>query len=68
VRRGSYGRAADRQLAPAAAAIVIMYNMGINDYITNKPITLDEYRWALKTELAFSFLGGLKTIGNLFGK
>jgi RHS repeat-associated protein len=59
--------AADRQLAASAHQIDLMYNNGINDSITNRPISLIEYRWALRVEVAFGFLGGLKWIGNTLG-
>ena len=59
--------AADRQLAASAHQIDLMYNNGINDSITNQPIGLMEYRWALRVEISFGFLGGLKWIGNTLG-
>jgi hypothetical protein len=59
---------ADRALASAAINIIDMYGSGINDSITNRPITLQEYHWAQAVAISFAFLGDLKAIGNMFGR
>ena len=58
---------ADRELAASAQQIMDRRLQGLNDTITGKPITDEEYIWARRTETAFTILGSLKWIGNVLG-
>jgi hypothetical protein len=58
---------ADRALAADAYQVAERYAQNMNDLITHKPITSQEYWWAIKVEISFGFLGGLKAIGYLTG-
>ncbi|MCR8562020.1 hypothetical protein KXD93_30480 [Mucilaginibacter sp. BJC16-A38] len=55
---------ADHQLAVSAGEVVRRYFAGVNDSITNQPVTRAEFIWALKVNVAFMELAGFKSIGN----
>jgi len=55
---------ADRQLAMSAGEVVRRYFAGVNDSITNQPITRSEFTWASMVNILFMELAGFKSIGN----